>query len=134
MVNDIAVWQQAAHDTFVTLAQISGKVAFIRDTPHADYNVLECLAQAEWDRRTKCPAVTPVAALYPDIYAAEIRGASGLRDVGFVDLSDAMCGAAQCYLEIGGMIVYRDEDHMTASFSRSLSGLLFQRLSDVLRQ
>lgn len=105
----------------------------IRDTPHADYNVLECLAQAKWDGRTRCAPVTPAAALYPDIYAAEVRGAAGLDDVGFIDLSDAMCGAEQCYLEVSGMVVYRDEDHMTATYNRSLTGILFQRLNNSLR-
>ncbi len=130
LVTDVAVWEQAARGTFAALSKQGTKVRFIRDTPHAEYNVLECLAQAEWDGRTRCPAVTPATALYPDIYAAEMRGAAGLENVGFVDLSDAMCSAAHCDLIIGGMIVYRDRDHLTATFSRSLAGVLFQRLKD----
>ncbi len=133
MVTDVAVWEQAARDTFIALTQQGAKVRLIRDTPHADYNVLECLAQAKWDGRTRCAPVTPAAALYPDIYAAEVRGAAGLDDVGFIDLSDAMCGAEQCYLEVSGMVVYRDEDHMTATYNRSLTGILFQRLNNSLR-
>jgi peptidoglycan/LPS O-acetylase OafA/YrhL len=130
MVTDIAVWEQAARGTITALAQRAAQVRFIRDTPHADYNALECLAQAEWNGRTRCPTVTPAAALYPGIYAAEMRGAAGLGNVRFIDLSDAMCGAEQCYLEIGGMIVYRDNDHLTATFSRSLAGALFEQLED----
>ena len=128
LVTDVAVWEQAAHATFVALAQTGARVRFIRDTPHAAYNVLECLAQAEWDGRTQCAPVRPAEALYPDIYAAEVRGAAGLGDVGFIDLSDVMCGADQCYLEIDGMVVYRDNDHLTATFDRSLSDLLFRRI------
>jgi hypothetical protein len=133
MITDVAVWEQAARGTFADLVEQGVKVRFIRDTPHADYNVLECLAQAEWDGRTHCAAVNPAAALYPDIYAAELRGAAGLKDVGFIDLSDTMCGAEQCYLEMSGIVVYRDRDHLTATYNRSLSGVLFQRLSNSLR-
>lgn len=134
MVTNAAIWEQAARGTFIALTQTGATVRFIRDTPHASYNVLECLAQAEWDGRTHCAAMNPAVALYPDIYAAEVRGAAGLDDVGFIDLSDAMCGADQCYLEIGGMVVYRDMDHLTATYNRSLAGLLFQRLSNSLRR
>jgi hypothetical protein len=134
LVTDVAVWEQAARATFTALTQTDAKVRFIRDTPHVNYNVLECLAQAEWDGRTQCAPVRPAAALYPDIYAAEVRGAAGLNDVGFIDLSDALCGAGQCYLEISGMVVYRDNDHVTATYDRSLAGLLLQRTNDSLRQ
>jgi hypothetical protein len=41
-----------------------------------------------------------------------------------------MCGPDRCYLEVGGQVIYRDGDHLTASFSRSLAGVLFQRLRD----
>jgi hypothetical protein len=134
LVTDVAVWQTAAHDTFAALAQTGAKIRFIRDTPHANYNVLECLAQAEWDSRTHCPALASSAALYPEVYAAEVRGAAGLDNVGFIDLSDAICPSGQCDLEIGGMIVYRDMDHLTATYNRSLSGLLLQRINDSLRR
>jgi peptidoglycan/LPS O-acetylase OafA/YrhL len=134
LVTDLAVWQQAARDIFVALTQTGARVRFIRDTPHAAYNVLECLAQAEWDGRTHCAALIPQDVLYPEIYAAEIRGAAGLNNVGFIDLSDALCRADQCYLEINGMVVYRDNDHLTATYDRSLAGVLFQRLDDSLRR
>jgi peptidoglycan/LPS O-acetylase OafA/YrhL len=134
LLTDLAVWQQAAHDTFSVLAQTGAAVRFIRDTPHAKYNALECLAQAEWDGRTQCAPVRPAEALFPDIYAAEVRGAAGLENVSFIDLSDALCGADQCPLEIDGMVVYRDYDHLTATFDRSLAELLFRRLDDSLRR
>jgi peptidoglycan/LPS O-acetylase OafA/YrhL len=133
-VTGVSIWEQAARGTFAALAETGAMVVFIRDTPHADYNILECMAQAEWDGRTHCAPVKPAVALYPDIYAAEVRGAAGLRNVGFIDLSDALCGAGQCYLQIRGMIVYRDMDHLTATYSRSLAGVLFQRLGDSLRR
>jgi hypothetical protein len=134
LVTDVAVWEQAARATFVALTQTGARVSFIRDTPHVSYNALECLAQAKWDGRTECAPVQPAVGLYPDIYEAEIRGAAGLSDVGFIDLSDALCGADQCYLEIGGIVVYRDNDHLTATYDRSLADLLFRRLDDSLRR
>ena len=130
MMVDTQVWEQGARDTFAALARQGVKVRFIRDTPFSDYDVPGCLAQAEWDGRTQCPTPVSAVALSPDVYAAEERGAQGLGNVKFLDLSDRMCGPDRCYLEAGGQVIYRDGDHLTASYSRSLAAVLFQRLRD----
>ena len=138
LVTDLAVWQQASRDIFAALTQTGAKVRFIRDTPHAAYNVLECLAQAEWDGRTQCAPVRPAAALYPEIYSAEVRGATQARNEcgGSLDLFGRhVRGRLNAgSLKSGGMVVYRDNDHLTATFDRSLADLLFQRLDDSLRR
>jgi hypothetical protein len=134
MMTDAAAWEKAARSMFFALATNGAQVTFIRDTPHADYNVLECLAQAEWDGHTHCPTIQPAEALYPQIYAAEVNGASGIDHVDFIDLSDQMCSASECFLEIGGVVVYRDDDHLTATFNQSLAPALLERLTGSLKQ
>ncbi len=128
MLSDPSLWQKAAHDTFIALATPTTQVRFIRDTPHAGYNVLECLAQAEWDGHTQCPAIIPAGALNPEIYATEVRASAGVANVGFIDLSDRMCNADQCFPEMDGTVVYRDFDHLTATFNRSMAPALLQQL------
>jgi peptidoglycan/LPS O-acetylase OafA/YrhL len=130
MMKDNQVWEQGARDTFTALARHGTKVRFIRDTPYTDYDVPGCLAQAEWDGHMQCPAPVSAAVLSPDIYAAEARAAKCFSNVKVLDLSDQMCGLDRCYLEAGGQIIYRDADHLTASFSRSLATVLLQRLRD----
>lgn len=130
MNEDTRVWEQGARDTFAALARQGAKVRFIRDTPHADYDVPGCLAQAEWDGHTQCPAPVSAAALSPGIYAAEARAAQDFGNVKVLDLSDQMCGSDRCYLESRGHIILRDEDHLTASYSRSVAAVLYQRLRD----
>jgi peptidoglycan/LPS O-acetylase OafA/YrhL len=128
MMTDSRVWEQGARDTFAALAKQHVKIRLIRDTPYANFDVPGCLAQAEWDGRTQCPAPLSAVALNPDIFAAETRAAQDFGDVKVVDLSDRMCGPNRCYLEAGGQIIYRDGDHLTASYSRSLAAVLLQRL------
>jgi peptidoglycan/LPS O-acetylase OafA/YrhL len=130
MIEDTRVWEQGARDTFAALARQRAKVRFIRDTPYVDYDVPGCLAQAEWDGHTQCPAPFSAAVLSPDVYAAEARAAQDFGNVKILDLSDRMCGPDRCYLEAGGQVIYRDGDHLTASYSRSLAAVLFQRLRD----
>jgi hypothetical protein len=129
-LEDTRVWEQGARDTFAAFARQGVKVRFIRDTPYADYDVPGCLAQAEWDGHTQCPAPVSAAALRPGIYAAEARAAQDFGNVKVLDLSDRMCGPDRCYLEAGGQVIYRDGDHLTARYSRSLAAVLFQRLRD----
>jgi peptidoglycan/LPS O-acetylase OafA/YrhL len=130
MIEDMRIWEQAARDTFAALAKLGAKIRFIRDTPYADYDVPGCLAQAEWDGHTQCPAPVSAVVLSPGIYAAEARAAQDFGNVEVVDLSDRMCSPDRCYLEVAGQVIYRDADHLTASFSRSMAAVLFQRLRD----
>ncbi len=130
MIEDTRIWEQGARDTFAAFAKQGAKVRFIRDTPYADYDVPGCLAQAEWDGHTQCPAPVSAAVLRPMIYAAEVRAAKDVGNVKVLDLSDRMCDRDRCYLEVGGQLIYRDADHLTASFSRSMADVLFQRLSN----
>ena len=130
MMVDMRVWEQGARDTFAALANQGVKVRFIRDTPFTNYDVTGCLAQAEWDGHTHCEGASPAEALSPEVYSAEATAAANFDKVKFLDLSDQMCGPDHCYIEVSGQVVYRDGDHMTASFSRSLAAVLFQRLRD----
>jgi len=130
MTEDRRIWEQGARDTFAALAKQGAKVRFIRDTPYADYDVAGCLAQAEWDGHTQCPGPVAAVALSPGIYAAATRAVQRVGNVKVLDLSDRMCGPDRCYLEVGGQVIYRDADHLTASFSRSLAAVFFQRLMD----
>ncbi len=130
MMNDTRVWEQGARETFAALAKQGAKVRFIRDTPSADYDVAGCLAQAEWDGHTQCPGPVSAIALSPGIYAAEVRAAQDFGNVKTLDLSDRMCGPDRCDLKAGGQVIFRDGDHLTASYSRSLAPVLFQRLRD----
>jgi hypothetical protein len=128
MVEDTRIWEKGARDTFAALAKQGTKVRFMRDTPYADYDVPGCLAQAEWDGHTQCPARVSAVALSPAIYAAEARAMQDFVNVKVLDLSDLMCRPDRCYLEVGGQVIYRDADHLTASFSRDVADVLLLRL------
>lgn len=47
--------------------------------------------------------------------------AEGLSNVRFVDMNKYFCHAGSCPAVVGGVLVYRDSNHMTATFSRSLA-------------
>jgi hypothetical protein len=56
--------------------------------------------------------------------------------VDFIDMNDQVCkpGSARCETERGGMVLYTDDDHLSASFSRSLGLVLGERLDAALQR
>ena len=50
-----------------------------------------------------------------------------------VSLLPYLCDATECHVMIGGVVVYIDEHHLSASFSRSLGPYLGPQLAALLR-
>jgi peptidoglycan/LPS O-acetylase OafA/YrhL len=121
---DASDWERGSRDTFLELARHSIAVRFIRDTPHADYDVPLCLAQLAWNGRATCPPLLRTKALSDDIYQAQIRAASGIADVKIIDMADTICGKDSCETQQGDIVKYRDTDHLTSKYAESLANAL----------
>jgi len=83
------------------------------------YDVLsahrECAASARNTRRDA-------------IYQWLGNAASRFDNVSLVDMTDAICPHERCYAERNGTIVFRDDQHLSSAFVRSLAGVLADRL------
>lgn len=91
------------------------RVALLRDTPKAytDYRI--CLASgAAGCGRPRSEALAGADVDYGFLYER--------TDVHLIDLTDLICGPEMCPAERDGLIVYRDSEHLTASFARTLAG------------
>jgi peptidoglycan/LPS O-acetylase OafA/YrhL len=91
-----------------------------REIPQPD-----CIATADVE-------VDPCAAprslrVTPDSIA---DGVAGLPGTGVIDLTDLFCDADLCHTVIGGVIVYWDGSHISATFSRSLAPFLGQEWAE----
>lgn len=125
---DASEWEQSSHEIFLALSGAATSVRFIRDTPHFDYNVASCLAQRAWNGRADCNPLLRSHALDTDIYDAEVRAGSEIRNVRFVDMSDAILQGDRLEPERDGVVLFGDGDHMTQKFAGSLAGELQRRL------
>ena len=100
------------------LQQVPGTKVILVDTPISRYNVPTCLSSHRSDVR---PCETDRAfalGQYPGI--VETVAANALRAT-LIDLTPILCpGGGACPVVINGMIVYRDNQHMTATFAASL--------------
>jgi peptidoglycan/LPS O-acetylase OafA/YrhL len=125
---DPANWERGTRETLLAIAGDGIPVKVIRDTPHAEYDISQCLAQAAWDGRTVCAPLSRDSALSPLVYQAEVSGAANLPNVKFVDMTDDICSPNICDLQRGNVILYRDSNHLTASYAESLSDALKKKL------
>ncbi len=107
-------------------------VVAVRDTPWlrrgtVRYKAADCLAGG--GDRISCgmrreDALAPVnPALEPS---------SAFPSVFPIDLTDAVCEPTVCAVAEGNILIYHDEHHLTASYSRSLSGPLGRALQPIL--
>ncbi|MGQ4598468.1 SGNH hydrolase domain-containing protein [Nocardia sp. R6R-6] len=119
-------------DVWSQLAERGLNVLAIRDTPWlrrdgVRYRAIDCLAQqgdpisCGMPRRAALDEVNPAlefAAAFPNIFP--------------LDLSDAVCEREVCAVVEGNILIYHDEHHLTASYSRSLAPELDRQLSPIL--
>jgi peptidoglycan/LPS O-acetylase OafA/YrhL len=104
------------------LGQVPGAKAIIVDTPISRYNVPSCLSAHRSDVR---PCATSRSfALGPSPGVVETTAATALGAT-LIDVTPLMCPPGNaCPVVINGMIVYRDNQHMTATFAASLQATL----------
>lgn len=50
-----------------------------------------------------------------------------------IDLTDRLCGRERCDTIIGNVLVYRDDHHLTATFSLALAEVLGDALQRAMR-
>ncbi len=109
-----------------TLQQISSaaiSVVVMLDPPLPGFDVPTCHARSirhAWYPGGGC-TFERSRAFVPEAYAAQRSAAAGLADVHFIDLVDRLCGAQTCRTERDGRPVYRDRNHLTATFARSFT-------------
>ena len=101
--------------------RIPGRVAIIADTPRSGFDVPACLA-AHRDAIEQC--TTSRAAAFTWRHLRREREAARESGATLVDMSAAICPVDPCPPIIGTRLVYRDNHHLTATFARSLAGVL----------
>lgn len=133
------VWQVAADEwmrglrrTYSRFSEAGIPVIVIRGTPRTFVDVPVCLSRraAKLPFAGSCNYDRARAFAQPAIDAQD-RAAQGLN-VSFIDMNDQICPTPVCSPVRNGIIVFTDDNHLTASFTRSLGATLAKRLSNTL--
>jgi len=114
-------WRNGFRRILDRLTQAGIKVVVIGDIPRAHKYFATCLAQGRVCDRTRTEAIGS----QPDIEVAkEFNG-----KVTLVDFTDEMCDEVKCPTTKNGMIIYRDDYHLTAKYAATFAPQLSQLLS-----
>ena len=124
-----SMWERGLRRTYARLTGAGIHTIVLRDVPRTGFDVPACLSRraadlpfsraCDYDRAT---SVSRVA------IAAQDRAARGLP-VRIVDMNDQLCDSPRCQVVRNGAVVFTDDNHLTATFSRSIAPVLGQRLA-----
>ncbi len=120
------------HGYVATLRRIRAagdQVVVLEDTPEAPYDVAQCVAADPGDP-SSCDFPQPHR---PD-REFEVRAVKQVPGARLIDLDSAICRHGTCRAVIGGILVYRDDAHITADFSRTLAPRFERALRQVVGQ
>ena len=105
------------------LDELGIPVLAVRDTPRFDRSMPDCVQRSTSENADPALCGVERAAVY-----ASAPPWTHLRDVPpnvrFLDLADRVCGAAFCPAVLGNVLVYLDDNHLTASYATSLADLI----------
>ncbi|MGJ9402113.1 acyltransferase family protein [Arthrobacter sp. KK5.5] len=105
------------------------KVAVLMDTPSPGIDIPECVS-VNADSLERC-AVDRVEALANGGRSAQEQALQASNGISVIDVTKAICPEARCSPVIGGVLVYRDTDHLTATYSETLAPALREALAKV---
>jgi len=125
---DPRTWGPGLQTTIRELSTIA-TVAVIDDTPQLQTKPAECLS-AHLDDVAACET-PPAIALSSVLRAAEAEALTTLPAARW-SMNDSICSPDRCPLIVGGVLRYRDADHLTATFSRLLAPRVAELVNDEL--
>jgi peptidoglycan/LPS O-acetylase OafA/YrhL len=110
-------------DAWRTLDDAGIAVITVRDNPRFEWFVPDCMADAVSPEACGRPRAEQLAEVSPVTTAPRVPA-----DVVHLDLSDSICGPDRCDAVVGNVLVYRDDDHLTNTYVRTLTPVIGRQL------
>ncbi|SCF28341.1 Peptidoglycan/LPS O-acetylase OafA/YrhL, contains acyltransferase and SGNH-hydrolase domains [Micromonospora chokoriensis] len=118
----------ALSETWSEVTAAGLPLVVIRDTPSFTVDMAECVS-AHRERLTACAQPRERALAWG---VPQERAAAAVPDARLADLNAVICPTERCPAVIGGLLVYRDAHHLTATYARSLAPQLHERLRQLV--
>lgn len=119
--------------TWAALPPTVTHVLAIRDVPESSNPQFNCLAgvvAAGLAPGSMC-LLARASVLKPDPAVAAVRSLHAPR-YRTIDLTNYFCSRRRCFAVVGGVLVHRDIDHITAAYSRSLGPYLLRAVRRII--
>ena len=118
-----AQWKAAWDRTFAELGQGGTRIVGIADTPYMGGSVPECLGKPANEKNIGHCMRTQTSSLRGPEQRAVFLSYATTGPISVVNPVGWFC-SDQCPAVIGNVLVYRDSNHMTTTYSRILAPLL----------
>lgn len=126
-------WIEGTRQVLRSLSANAKQVYVMRSTPTLPFDGPSCLAPRSWlyralSSRARCtgPAHTVLA---DNVYQWLGAASTPFANVHLVDMTNSVCPGGLCRAQINGKIVFRDDQHMSATFAQSLGPALENALN-----
>lgn len=128
-------WRAGLRRTFSIFSSAGINTLVMRDTPRLGFDVPTCLSRRASSAPFQLRACEYdlASALHPLAVSAQNEAARGLNRIAFIDMNDRVCATARCAVVQRGAIVFRDDDHLTATFSVGEAPALGARISAAMQ-
>lgn len=110
-------WQRGLAETLDRVTAVTPTVV-LADTPYVDVNPATCLADDPGDLSACTSSRT--SAIDRDFDQAE-RETTEAAGATYADLTDLVCPYSPCPAVVGDVLIYRNRDHITATFAEQLT-------------
>jgi peptidoglycan/LPS O-acetylase OafA/YrhL len=123
VVVDGPAWLSGLTDMITTIEQNSGaRVVLMGDDPYPQQSVPDCLSQHLDDTPTcSIPKHYP---FYNPSGIPQEKAVAAATGAGYVDTDPWFCIASTCTVIVGNMLVYRDDNHITATYASWLTPVI----------
>jgi len=130
-------WVDGTSRILEKLTPASGHVYVMRSTPTLAFDGPSCLEPRSWlykalSPKAKCESPAHNA-ISDSVFQWLSESSQRFANVSTLDMTSAVCPSDMCSAERDGVIVYRDSQHLTATFARSLApALVAQTATDAV--
>ena len=125
-----STWQNGLAATFGFLHRVAQHVIFISDTPTLGQWAPGCVSRHLSDVR-RCTTRRGAAILLPKVRTKEI-GLARQKSVSAIDPIPWFCTPTTCPAIVGNILIYRDNAHMTPTWSRFIAPVLADAIAPIV--
>jgi peptidoglycan/LPS O-acetylase OafA/YrhL len=133
-VRSADAWQAATHRTLARLVTAAASIVLLRDTPVPGFDIPECLARNERQRGLSARTCDfdLSGAINESARQAESRALAEFPQIAVWDPTSLICPENHCSAVTRTVVTYRDDDHLTGRFARTLAPALWSALREPL--
>jgi peptidoglycan/LPS O-acetylase OafA/YrhL len=117
-------WRAGMQRTLGRLTAGGRAVIYVRDTPIPGFNIPECLSRQAWQPWIYGSSACTFArdgALHADISTLEQTVIADYPSAHMADFTASICPQDRCQPEKDALVIYRDDNHLSAEFAAQLA-------------